>query len=61
MLIGNYFNEAGGQVGDDVHFKTDDIEFAVIQVETLTDFKRALMSRHFAVLVDGNKRMVIGK
>lgn len=61
MLKGNYFSEAGNLVGEPIEFHTNDLEFAVLQVEALTDLKRTIMSRHFAVLSSGVKRMVIGE
>lgn len=61
MLTGNYFNVGCKPVGEPIEFHTNDLEFAVLQVEALTDLKRTIMSRHFAVLSSGVKRMVIGK
>jgi hypothetical protein len=61
MLIGSYHDEAGVISGEQIEFDTNDIEFAVIQVETLTEFRRSIIGYHFAVLKFEHKRLVIGR
>lgn len=61
MLTANYFTIDGRKVGDEIQFNTNDIEFASLQVEALTDLKLIRMANNFAELGNNVKRMVIGR
>lgn len=60
MLSVSYHNLKGNQVGESIPLNTDDIEFATLQVIAVENVWVIRKAKHFIVLGDDNKRMVIG-
>lgn len=60
MLIANYYSLDSQQVGGPIPMQTDNLEFATLQAKAVTGFSVIVESRHFVLLGDGIKRLVIG-